>query len=186
MHCRAQVHSLFAFQTQNRHRRQRGSAPPPQMLSSAQGCAWSWSCSWQRPPGLEELLAQSTTSKSQAAGCIPDPQLATSPGSQAASEHPPGSLLTILQGPLDVTCALTHCMKVSIQSGYEKQRFWDSHSTAFEALRTETLSLESRARLGDEPPWPGPSWAAQQAPPPPSTLQKQMVGKSPKVPSRPQ
>lgn len=79
---------------------------------------------------------------------------------------PAGSLLTILQGPLDVTRALTHCVKVSIQSGYEEQRFWDSHSTAFEALRTETPSLESRVRLGDEPPWPRPPQAAQQ---PPST-----------------
>lgn len=41
------------------------------MLSSAQGRAWGWSCSWQRPPGLEELLAQSTTSKSQARGMHP-------------------------------------------------------------------------------------------------------------------
>lgn len=73
------------------------------------------------------------------------------------------SLLTILQGPLDVACALTHCVKVSIQSGYEEQCFWDSHSTAFQALRTEMPSLESRARVGDEPPWPRPSQAAQHA-----------------------
>lgn len=43
-------------------------------------------------------------------------------------------------------------MQVSIQSGYEEQGFWDGHSTSFEALQTETPSLERKARLVDEPP----------------------------------
>lgn len=50
-----------------------GGGLPPQTLSSTRGCAWGWSCSWQRPPGPEEPPAQSTTSSSQAGGCIPDP-----------------------------------------------------------------------------------------------------------------
>lgn len=63
---------------------------PSQTLSSMHGCAWGWSCSWQCPLGPEEPPAQSMTSSSQAGGCVPDPQLATSLGSQASSEQPPG------------------------------------------------------------------------------------------------
>lgn len=115
----------------------------------------------------------------------PRPLTSNKPGEPGGERAAPWSLLTILQGPLDVTCALTHCVKVSIQSGYEEQRFWDSHSTAFEALWAETLSLESRARLGDEHPWPRPSQAAQQ---PPRTQHTTAAGwgEEPQVPSCPQ
>lgn len=158
-----------------------GLLPPPGCSALHRAVPGAGAAAGSVPPGLEELPAQSPSSRSQAGEgrCIPKPQLVTSPGSQAVSEHPPRWLLTILQRPLDVTCAFTHCVKVSIQSGYEEQCFWDSHSAAFEALRTETLPLGSRARLGDEPPQPGLSHTAQQTPLSPARHGSRLRGRAP-------
>lgn len=112
-------------------------------------------------------------------GVHPQTLASDKPREPACERAPPGWLLTILQRPLDVTCAFTHCVKVSIQSGYEEQCFWDSHSAAFEALRTETLPLGSRARLGDEPPQPGLSHTAQQTPLSPARRGSRLQGRAP-------
>lgn len=151
------------------------------MLCSAQGCAWGWSCSWQRPPGAGGTASPEPIQQEPSWGGEVYPQTPASdkPREPGCERAPPRWLLTILQRPLDVTCAFTHCVKVSIQSGYEEQCFWDSHSAAFEALRTETLPLGSRARLGDEPPQPGLSHTAQQTPLSPARHGSRLRGRAP-------
>lgn len=84
-------------------------------------------------------------------GSIPKPQ--TSSRSQAVSKWPQ-SPLTILQGPLDVPCALADGVEVPIQSGDEEQRFWDSHSTAFEALG-QTHHPQGLSQTREQSPSPG-------------------------------
>lgn len=88
-----------------------------------------------------------------AQGSIPKPQ--TCSRSQAVSKFPPQSLLTILQGPLDVPCALADGVEVPIQCGDEEQCFWDSHSTAFEALG-QTHRSQELSQTWEQSPSPGP------------------------------
>jgi len=72
------------------------------------------------------------------------------PGSAQSCGVSPGLALTVLQGPPDVSSALTDCVEVSIQRGYEKQSFWDSHSAIFETLRAE-MEASGHGWTGDEP-----------------------------------
>lgn len=92
------------------------------------------------------------------------------------------SLLTILQGPLDVTSALTHCVEVSIQRGDEEQCFWDCDGTTFEALGTEMSSEQGWVWGQATMAW---TISGSPAAPAPSTPWQQTVGKGPSVPSHP-
>lgn len=138
-HCHpAQPGSLFALQSQKRHQWQ--------MLIRAQLCLGLAAHPRAGSTGSPEPIQQEPGQ-----GSIPKPQ--TSSRSQAVSKWPQ-SPLTILQGPLDVPCALADGVEVPIQSGDEEQRFWDSHSTAFEALG-QTHHPQELSQTREQSPSPG-------------------------------
>lgn len=136
----AQIIYLFAFQTQLAS----GKCTPlktarPLGLGRAQGSGHSPVSPAQSSTGRGDLEGASPALLSPEETLGQDTQQAMAiSGHLTPHKQSSESLLTVLQGPLNVACLLTHSVKISIQGGHKEQRFWDSHCAASEPLRAET------------------------------------------------